>query len=561
MLNVWKRHWTTFVGSLFMLASLLTLFKYTSDQGLLTDPIKIGIGLLAGAAFAAVGLTLFGFRRGGNPIGTRRMAGEIGTGLGAAIWYSTCSYAGVYTALWDSLVVMLVMIAITAALSFIAYSFHSRMLMAVGLGGAMLAPLVMRPDTDQIFTLFLYLFVVNTAFFLISLIKSWVELRTAAFILTWILYGVYYLQMDPELGGWWSMPVRYAVAAFLFYAIAFYAAAWREKCSFAGLNVYFSFANTVLFGLWMSVLLDGRAQVTIVLTVIGLLYLALAGFVHRSEGEKSLSFTIHAAFGGLALLIGLAGLGSGSEIRPMIGVYVWAGVAGGLLALGSKLRSDVLKGAATLVWLCTGIYWFVTSWDVPRLNWFGTFVPFLNGGALAWIALAAFGFYCARAIHYGVADKQTNAIFANVYALFAHWVVGGLLTVQIKSLYEEQNIAGSLNLTLSAVWGVYALLLFVWGAYSRQRLFRWFGSIVLVLVSLKAVFIDMSNTDTIYKMIVFVVLGAISFLISWVNNRWQGQEAEQQPTAEAGAGLLPEEAINRIRSAIQAGSTKDKPDL
>ncbi|UVI31489.1 DUF2339 domain-containing protein [Paenibacillus spongiae] len=559
MLNVWKKHWTTFVGSLFMLASLLTLFKYTSDQGLLTDPIKIGIGLLAGAAFAAVGLTLYGFGRGGNSAGSKRMAGEIGTGLGAAVWYSTCSYAGVYTALWDSLIVMLVMCAITAGISYIAYSYNSRMLMAVGLGGAMLAPLVMRPDTDQIFTLFLYLLVVNAAFFSISLMKSWVELRTAAFILTWILYGVYFLQMDPELGGWWSMPVRYAVAAFLFYTIAFYAAAWKEKCSFAGLNIYFSFANTVLFGIWASFLLDGRNQVTIVLTVIGLLYLSLAGFVYRREGDKSLSFTVHAGFGGLALLLGLSGLGSGSEMRPMIGVYVWAVIAWSLVAIGSKLRSDIIKGAATLIWLCTGMYWFVESWDVPRLNWFGTFVPFLNGGAVAWIAIAAFGFYCARSVQYRIADKQTNAVFANVYALFAHWVVGGLLTLQITSLYEEHDIAGSLNLTLSVVWGLYALLLFVWGAYSRQRMFRWFGSTLLVIVSLKAVFLDMANSDTFYKMIIFVVLGAISFLITWVNSRWQGKEAEERLQAEP-EGLLSEEAIDRIRSAVKAAA-KDKPHL
>jgi len=84
---------------------------------------------------------------------------------------------------------------------------------------------------------------------------------------------------------------------------------------------------------------------------------------------------------------------------------------------------------------------------------------------------------------------------------------------------------------------------------------------VLVLVSLKAVFLDMSNTDTIYKMIVFVALGAISFLISWVNNRWQNQEPEQQPKDKSGARPLPEETVNRIRSAVQAASTEDKTDL
>lgn len=531
MNDLWKRHWTTLVGSLFMVASLITLFKYTSDQGLLTDPVKIGIGLLAGAAFAAAGLTLHRKKR-----AVARFGGELGTGFGAAIWYTTCSYAGIYAAVWNSMTVLIVMSAITIGISLFAYRFGSRMLMSVGLGGALLAPLVMQPVTDQVFTLFLYLLIVNIAFFAISVMKCWMELRIAAFVLTWIMYAVYYFHFMPEGGEWWSMPMRYAIAAFLFYLIAFYAASWREKSGFGGANIYFSFANTVLFGIWAAVVLKSSDAMMILLTGIGVLYLALAALLYRHAGSNQASFYIHAAFGGLSLLLGMSNLGSGSELRPMIGVYVWTAIASLIMAAGYKLRKDWMKGLSSFIWLCTGFYWFVATWEVPGMNWFDVFVPFLNGGAVAWIGLAAFGFICSRKIRYSFTDTETNALFSNLYALGSHFVVGGLLTIQIVKGFEEYDFSFSMNLTLSVVWGMYALLLFVWGAYSRQKLFRFIGSVVLALVSLKALLLDLSDEATVYKMFVFIILGAISFGITWVNQRWRDKD-EAAPSESAGSAV------------------------
>ncbi len=519
MNDLLKKHWTTLIGSLFMLASLITLFKYTSDQGLLTDPIKIGIGLLAGAAVAAAGLTLHRKRSLGG-----KLVGEIGTGLGVSIWYTTCSYAGIYAAIWDSMTVMLIIMAITAGISLFAYRFSSRLLMGLGLGGAMLAPLVMRPETDQVFTLFLYLLVVNLAFFGISVLKSWLELRIMAFVLTWMMYVVYYLQYTHVDMGWWTMPMRYAIAAFIFYLIAFYAAAWKEKCGYAGINIYSSFANTVVFGLWSAALLDNQMSMTLVLIVIGILYGCMAIVFRPYAGPNSVAFYTHAVFGGFSFLLGLSQLGSGSDYRPIIAVYVWLAIAMLILFLGTRLRADWMKAIASLIWLLTGIYWFVKTWEVPRLNWFGIYVPFLNGGAMVWIVLAVFGFYCASKVRYKSQDAESNVIVANVYALLSHFVVGGLLTIQIVNVFDAYDWGAGKALTLSVTWAIYALLLFVWGAYSSQRLFRWFGSIVLLIVAIKAILLDLAGEDTIYKMIVFVVLGLISFVITWINQRWRDKE-------------------------------------
>jgi hypothetical protein len=83
-----------------------------------------------------------------------------------------------------------------------------------------------------------------------------------------------------------------------------------------------------------------------------------------------------------------------------------------------------------------------------------------------------------------------------------------------------------MQLSLTVSWGIYALLLFVWGAYRRQMLFRAFGSVVLLIVACKAMFMDLEGEEMLYKVIVLLILGGISFLITWINGRWKEKTIE-----------------------------------
>ncbi|SFJ00826.1 Predicted membrane protein [Paenibacillus sp. UNC496MF] len=554
MNELWKRHWTTLVGVAFLLAALATLFKYSADQGWITVGMKLGAGLLLGAAAGAAGIALA--KRGDG-----RRFGEILTGLGAAVWYMTCSYAGVYEAVWEPLTVFIAMTAVTVGVTAYAYRFGLRLLLGLGLAGALLAPLALRPDADHVFALFLYLLVVNAAYFAISVAKSWLEARIGAFAATWLLYAVYYMNFTYADHGWLTRPMLYASAAFVFYAIAFYVAAWREKCGFAGWNLYASFANTVVFCLWAPALLGSSSSVTLLLLAIGLLYMGMSVLVAKFGKQGKAALYAHVLFGGLAFLIGLAELGGGSEYRPLIGVAVWSGIAAIAIVTGRKRRSDALKAIGSLVWLSIGLYWFVVTWDAPRLDWFGVYVPFLNGGAADWMLLAAIGFYCARNVRYAnLLRESDNDVLAHAYALLSHLVVGGLLTVQITNAADEYDWHVATGLLLSVVWAVYALLLFLWGAYSRGRLFRWFGSGVLVAVAAKAVLLDLKGEDTLYKILTFAVLGVICFGITVVNQRWRDREQLDEAAKEREAAPDPEQVQDAGHSEQEGTPDPERAD-
>lgn len=517
VMPVLRKHWTSLLGVLFIVAAFITLFRYSLDQNWLTDPIKIGVGLLCGIGLSIAGVTIVLKRE-------RQVVGDIVIGLGACILYATFAFAGIYFDLWSPLTVMLSMTVVTVLLSGWAFRFNSRLVMNIALLGGLLSPMMMRPETDQVFTLFLYLLVMNAAFFFLSIAKRWSELRSIAFIGTWLMYGVYFLHFSPPTYGVWTMPVRYATAAFVFYLIGFLFASWRNGRCFDGWNLYLSLTNGVLFGCWSLYLLDGDLPMGALLAVIGLAY-ALTGAVVFRAAPNAITFSLsHGLSGVLLLLIAAGQLGDGFESKPLVNVFVWGSVAIVLAILARRTTTwKVVENVAASIWVIVGTYWYVVTWDTPRGEWFGVFIPFLNWGAVSWMLLAALGFYFSLYRIFRLADANIDRMLTNVYALLAHLVIGGLLTVQIQSAFEEYGAGGNdtlLSLTLSCVWGVYALLLFLWGSYYKQRLFLGFGSIVLVAVAVKAIFLDLSGEQAIYKIVTLLVLGVLSFLISVIRNKW-----------------------------------------
>ncbi|MFC4777397.1 DUF2339 domain-containing protein [Paenibacillus sp. GCM10023252] len=527
-----KRHWTSLLGVLFIMTAIVTLFKYTAQQGWISDPVRVAFGLLCGAASLTTGIRLAASKR-------YRTVSQIVMGTGAGILYTTFSFAGIYYELWPPMTVLLAMLGLTAGLTLYAYRMESRLLMIIALTGGLLAPLLMRPETDQVFALFLYLLVLNIAYFFLSVNKAWPELRSTAFAGTWLLYVVYYVHFSPSVDGLWSMPFRYAAAAFLFYMVGFLLASWRSKLTFDGLNLYLGAANGVLFGSWCLVLLDGVMDYAYPLAAIGALYMLAGAVIFGYTRRPGSAVATYFLSGLLLLLIAAGQFGNDLAYKPILTVFLWGGIAIVLVWIGRARHYVLLSVASVVIWFIVVCYWYAVTWNTPRGEWFGTYIPFLNWGAAAWILLAAIGFFYAARLMLPMMTEEGNRHLSHGYALISHLIVGGLLTVQIENIFEEVDGAGGyLNLTLSVSWAVYALLLVLWGTYHRQALFRWFGSVVLVLVGAKAIFLDLSGEETLYKALVLSILGGISFLISWINGRWSGnRELDQSGQGEGVTGL------------------------
>ncbi len=520
MKELFKRHWITLLGAVFTFMAFSYLFKYAVDKGWISDQLKVTIGLIAGSGFIIGGISL--------QQRVKSAVNEIFTGLGVALLYTTFAFAGVYFSMWRPMTVFLCMVAVTLAASVYSFKFNLRMLMNLGCIGALVATLVMRSE-DHIFTLFLYLLVINSAAFFVSISKRWFELRLIPFVGTWILFTVYYVHFQPEN---WMVPFRYSLAAFIFYVVGFIASSWVEEKKFSGMNLYLGIINGVIYGIWSLIIMNDVTPYSIILGGIGIVYIGASAIVYGIVKRFSVPVATKFFAGLLLLLIACNDIGTGLDIKPMISVYTWTIVAIGILLVGQIKNVDYLKIVAIGIWVLTGCYWFAMTWTTPLGIWFGKFIPILNFSGMAWVLLAAFGFYISLKVRFGIfkskADNDdTNYCLSNIFSIFSHLVVGGLLTFQIDNLWEFYKIEFiDLGLTYSITWGIYALLIFLWGAYSKQALFRWFGSGVLVIVALKTIFMDLAGSETVAKVLVLFILGIITFAISFINSMWKGEKKE-----------------------------------
>lgn len=516
MLDLIKKQWITFLGTIFMFLAFSYLFKLAVDMGIISDSLKIAIGIVFGTGFAIAGFMLHQRQK--------QTSGQIITGLGVALLYTTFSFAGIYFNLWLPITVFIAMVAVTAGACVYSYMFDLRILMNTVLLGALISPLVMKPHGDQVFTLFLYLLVINTAFFFTSVSKKWTELRLTSFIGTWILFTVYYFYFNPSVR---DVPLRYAICAFIFYVLGFAISSWKQQQKFDGLNLYLGIVNAVLFTLWSCELLNYDVNAfSVVLALMGIIYLASA-FIFYSFLKKYSSPVIINFFGGL-MLIAMAGseLGSGTDVKPIFTTYIWAVVTIVILLAGQLKKLTSMKIVSSVIWLLTCSFWFVITWQTPVGFWFGRFIPVFNWSGMAWVLLSFIGFYFSLKVRFENPKiglyKSQGKYYASFFAVISHLMVGGLFTFQITRLWYEYKITTlDLGLTISVSWSLYALTLFMWGAYSRQSIFRWFGSIMLIIVALKTIFNDLYNSETIYKVLVLFILGAITFLISFINNKWK----------------------------------------
>jgi hypothetical protein len=98
-----------------------------------------------------------------------------------------------------------------------------------------------------------------------------------------------------------------------------------------------------------------------------------------------------------------------------------------------------------------------------------------------------------------------------------------IIWIASSELINWMDIADSgqsYKLALSILWGVYSLYLIVIGIWKKKKHLR-IGAIILFGITLmKLFFYDISHLDTIAKTIVFVSLGVLLLIISFLYNKF-----------------------------------------
>lgn len=247
-----------YAGAFLVLLGVASFLKIAFDRGWIGPPMRVALGLIAGAALIGAATAL---RKRLHPIFADALVG-----LGAAIAYLSLYAAGSMFHLLPLSAVAFGTIVVTAALCVLAYWQNRQPLAFVGIAGGIIAPLLFGGGDDDSLLLYVYLAVLSSASIVLGELRGWRALPVVSLVGS-ALYWVF-LFFD---GNEHSFVERLIVGIVLY---ALFASsmllAWGRKQPIDAWRITIAALNSVWFFCGMAALAEGHDA------VLAFVFLAIA---------------------------------------------------------------------------------------------------------------------------------------------------------------------------------------------------------------------------------------------------------------------------------------------
>jgi uncharacterized membrane protein len=196
-----------------------------------------------------------------------------------------------------------------------------------------------------------------------------------------------------------------------------------------------------------------------------------------------------------------------------------------------RLAALMLLGLAVLKVIMADAGYYAAVWHTPIFN--QTFASF----ALLIAALSAGAWFYARAE--GV-DESERAIALPVITVAANLLAIIALSLEARGYFEAgirergeafgelRNLQLGARLSLSVIWALYGGAMLMAGIWRRSPVLRVMALVLLGLTIFKVFLIDLSSLERIYRIISFIVLGAILLTVSFLYQQSQRHAAERE---------------------------------
>jgi hypothetical protein len=263
-----------------------------------------------------------------------------------------------------------------------------------------------------------------------------------------------------------------------------------------GWLVYGPFRTATGDGPWLLAAAAGAWLLPLLLRV-----LEIRGAVTGSAGNPRLLAVGHGVLATWMTLVALHGNFSGA------GLIAATGVAAATVFLSGWWRGVWAVPLASSVILLAGAGWVMQA--------------LLDGAAWVrssdWSALVAVALLAAVALLLPVFARRRIADWAAGWRRAALWLHGGGALGLLLWFFGAQH--GAVRPYATVLWGGAAILLFVFGLFARERVYRLFGLAGLVLCVPRAFLVDIDST--LYRIVAFVVLGLVLLWVGFSYHRFR----------------------------------------
>ena len=512
-------HWLNRIGITALLIGASYFLKYAFDNNWIGHAGQVAIGLLAGIAVVVWSEWFRG--RNYKAFSYSLKAVGIGT-LYLSLWAAFQAYR-----LIPSEIAFFAMFVVTAATAVMAWSQDAEILAAFALSGGFATPLLLTTGQNREFELFSYVALLDLAALALVVLRPWRRLLLMSFGGTLLLYCAWYIEYyrDPEF----TLTAVFATLFFVIFAVAPIIAkipSVRPGAS-STLPMFLGFVNAGVYFLQMYIMLDQTGDKTSsawVALVLAAFYIYLSRVARQRYQDTKAAETLHLLH--LALAIGFITIAIPIYLNSHWITMGWLVEAGVLLWVAGRLKSEFLNAFA-LGALVLGVS------RLLALDNFDTRQVIFNSRMATYVvAIAVLGFVVWQGLRRDDdAGKQAVAVGSIALNCLALWA----LSLEVRDFYEAQmaaqntaqaagwrnwhDIGIARDFTYSALGMAYGALLMVIGFVKRTAFVRWQALMLIAAMICKVFVYDMASLERFYRIVSFMVLGALLLGISFVYQR------------------------------------------
>jgi uncharacterized membrane protein len=511
-------NWLARIGVVALIIGAAFFLKFAFDNNWLGPLARVILGIIAGLAMVGGGY----YWRTKYPT----LAQAI-TGGGVALLYLSIFAAFALFELIPFYPAVILLLLVSAGSAALALRHNSMALAIIGILGAFSAPFILGAfgpgipgvrQTGAAIQLLAYIWIVDLGVIALSTFRNWRWFTLLALVSSLAAFGGWY----GHFGDGVSLLVSELGLTIIFLifvgATTLYHLVWRRVAqefdyALMALNAvaYFGISCGLMWG-------DLRAWMGGFSLILALFYGGLA-YVALRRDIATIRLSLFAVAIALVLLT--------IAVPVQFGDRAWATIAWAtelvvLVWLSLTLRIAQLRwfGSAVFVIMVARLLFFDTMIDLR------TFRPILNERFLAYLVGIAALYLSAYLLWRGRERAPDWAALAATFLVAANFFTLWVLSFEIwnsldtRTLMTGRALRSAQNLSLTALWAVYAVILLVIGIAKRWRLVR-LGALGLLAVSIVKVFVyDVWVLERVYRIIAFVGLGVLLLVSAYLYQRY-----------------------------------------
>jgi uncharacterized membrane protein len=532
-------HWLNRIGISAVLIGVSYFLKFAFDNNWIGPSGRVAIGLLAGIAIVVWSER---FRGRGYRVFSYSLK-AVGIGI---LYLSLYAALQVYS-LVPSGVAFVMMLGVTSATAVMAWTQNAEILAAFALIGGFITPVLLSTGQNREVALFSYVAMLDAGALALLILKPWRRLLILSYAGTLVLYVGWYSSFydNTQL----RLTVGFATLFFAIFAVAPLLARAGENKSSVSESVPLILAVVNAAGYFLQIYImyeegDTKATAWFALALAAV-YIFLSRQTRARAGSPEAARAVDLLH--LALAIGFVTVAIPIRLDAHWITMGWFVEAAVLLWVADRVQSEVLNVFALgSLALGVGRLLVIDNFYVTR--------PIFNTRMATYaIAIAVLGgvawYGSRRQDETGRTAATVSVIALSLLALVAlSREVADYYALEMANLNprrrwdpsewaNRQHAKIARDFTYSALWMAYGAMLMVVGFWRRSAFVRW-QALALIAFTIGKVFLyDVSELDRGYRIVSFIVLGALLLAISFLYQRdWlrlSGRKSSEEGSARA----------------------------